>query len=110
MEFTNRPVCAVKDRDRFVSGAATPPWKGGEWGTSPYSKDARAQRAPSPRIWRDSSGLQFSKTPRSHLLDARAASYSVLTGTSRALLFLSPPYRRSSYSFGGSAPSRFFTK
>jgi hypothetical protein len=28
MEFTNRPVCAAKERDHFVCGAATPPWKG----------------------------------------------------------------------------------
>jgi hypothetical protein len=30
VEVTNRPVCAAKERDRFISGAATPPWKGGE--------------------------------------------------------------------------------
>src|SRR5215467_11825191 len=29
--FTNHPVCAVKERDLFVSGAATSPLKGGEW-------------------------------------------------------------------------------
>src|SRR5215471_14113610 len=27
--FTNHPVCAVKERDLFVNGAATPPLKGG---------------------------------------------------------------------------------
>jgi hypothetical protein len=30
MEFTNRPVYATKERDLFISGAATPPCKGGE--------------------------------------------------------------------------------
>ena len=30
--FTNRPVCANKDAARHLfNGAATPPWKGGEW-------------------------------------------------------------------------------
>src|SRR5215468_1946440 len=28
----NHPVCAAKERDQFINGAATPPWKGGEWG------------------------------------------------------------------------------
>src|SRR5437899_2864343 len=30
MEVTNRPVCAAKERDHFINGVATPPWKGGE--------------------------------------------------------------------------------
>jgi hypothetical protein len=31
LELSNHPVCAAKDRDHFINGAATPPWKGGEW-------------------------------------------------------------------------------
>ena len=27
----NHPVCAAKEQDHFIDGAATPPWKGGEW-------------------------------------------------------------------------------
>src|SRR5215471_950689 len=30
-EFTNHPVCAAKEWGLFISGAATPPLKGGEW-------------------------------------------------------------------------------
>ena len=26
--FTNHPVCAAKEGDLFINGAATPPWKG----------------------------------------------------------------------------------
>ena len=29
-EVTNHPVCAAKERDLFVKGASTPPFKGGE--------------------------------------------------------------------------------
>src|SRR5262245_29256681 len=29
--FTNHPVCAAKERDLLIDGAATPPLKGGEW-------------------------------------------------------------------------------
>src|SRR5215475_9084090 len=31
LEITNHPVCAAKERGLFIRGAATPPWKGGEW-------------------------------------------------------------------------------
>jgi hypothetical protein len=30
VELDNHPVCAAKERERFLDGAATPPWKGGE--------------------------------------------------------------------------------
>src|SRR5215475_6462407 len=30
-EITNHPVCAAKERDLLINGAATPPFKGGEW-------------------------------------------------------------------------------
>src|SRR5215470_13624553 len=30
-EITNHPVCAAKERDLFINGAATPPLKGAEW-------------------------------------------------------------------------------
>ena len=30
VEVTNHPGCATKERHRFINGAATPPWKGGE--------------------------------------------------------------------------------
>ena len=30
-EITNHPVCVAKEGDLFINGAATPPWKGGEW-------------------------------------------------------------------------------
>src|SRR5262249_34756719 len=29
-EITNHPVCAAKERDLFINGAATPPLKGGD--------------------------------------------------------------------------------
>jgi hypothetical protein len=31
-EFTNHPVCAAKERDLLIDGAATSPLKAGEWG------------------------------------------------------------------------------
>ena len=30
-EITNHPICAAKERDLFINGAAAPPLKGGEW-------------------------------------------------------------------------------
>jgi hypothetical protein len=30
LEVTNHPGCALKERDHFINGAATPPLKGGE--------------------------------------------------------------------------------
>jgi hypothetical protein len=36
-EITNHSVCAAKERDLFISGAATPPLKGGEWDPQPHT-------------------------------------------------------------------------
>jgi hypothetical protein len=30
VELDNHPACAAKEREHFLDGAATPPWKGGE--------------------------------------------------------------------------------
>ena len=42
--FTNHPVCAAKEGDLFINGAATSPWKGGEAAQRPgvVSKKSRS--------------------------------------------------------------------
>jgi hypothetical protein len=55
-ELANHPVCAAKERDLIINGAATPPLKGGEWdrlATSHYPPPRR-------KLW-DSSGVGYER-------------------------------------------------